>query len=463
MLAPRVSATAGADSHVHSPHPFAFSGRAAGLEVWRIENLAPVPVDTKLHGKFHVGDAYIVLKTIVEKSGALTWYAFFWLGDESSSDEQGAAALLTVELDTKLGGGPVQSREVQGLESDRFMQCFTAVEYLAGGVDSGFKHVERGVYEKRLLRLKGARMVRVTTVPMSASSLNAGDVFILDLGLEIYQWNGSASNKKERAKGLDVAISIKDDERGGKARILPVAQGDEPVEFWAALGGRGPVAPAIDDAPAPAPSGGGGVMKLFKVSDASGKLETTEVAAGSLMRSMLVTDDVFIMDNGSDITVWVGKRATEQERRGGLATGSAYAEQAGRPKGTRVVKVAEGAEPTTFKANFEVWDAWLLPSAVASSKEHSPSLSERVRGNVATSGAKRDSIDVASDVAGSPQLSLMHRQSMRADVVDQPDGHVSVWRIEGFAKVAVPIDSYGQLPLIAYNCLKLPLIASNCL
>ena len=101
----------------------------------------------------------------------------------------------------------------------------------------------------------------------------------------------------------------------------------------------------------------------------------------------------------------------------------------------------------------QVWDAWLLPSAVASSKEHSPSLSERVRGNVATSGAKRDSIDVASDVAGSPQLSLMHRQSMRADVVDQPDGHVSVWRIEGFAKVAVPIDSYGQLPLIASNCL----------
>ena len=427
-----------------APHPFASSGRAAGLEVWRIENLAPVPIDTKLHGKFHVGDAYIVLKTIVEKSGALTWYAFFWLGDESSSDEQGAAALLTVELDTKLGGGPVQSREVQGLESDRFMQCFAAVEYLAGGVDSGFKHVERGLYEKRLLHLKGARMVRVTTVPMSASSLNAGDVFILDLGLEIYQWNGAASNKKERAKGLDVAISIKDDERGGKARIFPVAQGDEPAEFWAALGGRGPVAPAIDDAPAPAPSGGGGILKLFKVSDASGKLETTEVAAGSLKRSMLVTDDVFILDNGSDIIVWVGKGATDHEKRGGLATGSAYAEQAGRPKGTRVVKVTEGAEPTTFKANFEVWDAWLQPSAVTPSKQHGPSLSERVRGNVATSGAKRDSIDVASDVAGSPQLSLMHRQSTRADVVDQPDGQVSVWRIEGFAKVAVSIGSYGQ-------------------
>jgi hypothetical protein len=426
--------------------PFATAGKAAGLEVWRIENMAPVPVDPKSYGKFYVGDAYIVLKTTVEKSGALSWYAFFWLGAESSTDEQGAAALFTVELDDKLGGGPVQSREEQGLESDRFMQCFTAVQYLAGGVDSGFKHVERGVYEKRLLHLKGARMVRVTTVPMSASSLNAGDVFILDLGLDIYQWNGSESNKKERAKGLDVAMSIKDDERGGKARIMPVAQGEEPAEFWEALGGRGPVATAIDDAPAPTvTSGGGGEMKLFKVSDSSGKLETTEVATGSLKRSMLVTDDVFIMDNGSDIFVWVGKGATDQEKRGGLATGTAYAEQAGRPKGTRVVKVMEGAEPTTFKANFEVWDAWVLPSDMAAlMKRQGSSMSEMVRGNVAKSGERRDSIDVASDVADSPRLSLLHRQSSRSEAEDMPVGEVSVWRIEGFAKVAVPKDKYGQ-------------------
>jgi hypothetical protein len=46
--------------------PFATAGKAAGLEVWRIENMAPVPVDPKSYGKFYVGDAYIVLKTTVE-------------------------------------------------------------------------------------------------------------------------------------------------------------------------------------------------------------------------------------------------------------------------------------------------------------------------------------------------------------------------------------------------------------
>ena len=125
---------------------------------------------------------------------------FFWLGEDCSQDEQGVAAYKTVELDEHLGGAAVQHREVQGFESEKFMQCFKSVQYQKGGVASGFKHVERGVYEKRLLHLKGARMVRVNVVPMAASSLNSGDVFILDLGLHLIQWNGSEANKKEKAK-----------------------------------------------------------------------------------------------------------------------------------------------------------------------------------------------------------------------------------------------------------------------
>ena len=44
-------------------------------------------------------------------------------------------------------------------------------------------------------------------------------MFLLDLGLTIYVWNGSQAGRLEKIKGLDVARRIRDEERGGKAKI----------------------------------------------------------------------------------------------------------------------------------------------------------------------------------------------------------------------------------------------------
>ena len=418
---------------------FEGAGQTEGLEIWRIENLKPEPVDESTHGHFYEGDSYIVLKTAITKSGGFNWDIFFWLGSESSQDEQGVAAYKTVELDDKLGGAPIQHREEQGYESEQFMQLFPSVQYLKGGVDAGFTKVERDVYEPRLLHLKGARSVRVSVVPIQVSSLNSGDVFIVDLGLKLIQWNGAEANKKEKAKALDVLIGIKDDERGGKATVTIYNQGEEGDDFWEALGGKGAIPAAIDDTVHTEKKG---VAKLFRVSDAEGSLELTEIAEGHLKREMLDTNDVFLMDNHAEIFVWVGRGATDDERKGGMKVANDYCVEGHRPKGTKVIKVAEGAEPVTFKQNFESWKSMEMAKRESMSSMPSGFSSPR---NIAGSGPKRTGADLADMVKDSAAKRKLERQKTRSAVAATTGGETEVWRIENFDKKPIDPETFGQL------------------
>ena len=122
---------------------FAGAGQSPGVEIWRIEAMKPVKQTDVTSGKFFSGDSYIVLHTFTERTGQIAMNAHFWLGSESSQDERGAAALLTVELDQFLDDLPTQYRECQGSESSEFLQLFkNGVRYLEGGVDSAFNKVD---------------------------------------------------------------------------------------------------------------------------------------------------------------------------------------------------------------------------------------------------------------------------------------------------------------------------------
>lgn len=60
--------------------------------------------------------------------------------------------------------------------------------------------------------------MRVREVPLSRDSLNEGDCFILDAGLQIFQWNGNKSGPFERTKASNIVIELKS--QRGKARSI---------------------------------------------------------------------------------------------------------------------------------------------------------------------------------------------------------------------------------------------------
>jgi gelsolin len=288
-------------------------------------------------------------------SDALQWDLHFWLGTYTSQDEAGTAAYKTVELDTLLGGAPIQHREVQGYESDLFLSYFNnQIKLLDGGVDSGFKHVEPEKYVPRLLHIKGKRKVRVTQVDLTSKSLNSGDTFILDGGLKIFQWNGTKSGPQEKMKGAQLSRALAE-ERKGRAKTFVLEEGEktaDAAEFWKTLGGEGPVKSAEE--------GGddlehekGGIKKLFQLSDASGKMVFTEVASGKIPRSKLDPNDVFIFDTGAEVFAWIGKGASVDEKAKALSYAQDYLKKFNRPAFLPIAKILQGSENATFEGAFD--------------------------------------------------------------------------------------------------------------
>jgi len=328
------------------------AGKEVGIQIWRVEQFKIKPIDKKTHGTFYSGDSYIVLNTYKPKpdSDKLAYDVHFWLGQYTTQDEAGTAAYKTVELDDFLGGAPVQYREVQGYESTRFLSYFKGLRILEGGVETGFHHVDAKNYRTRLLHIKGKKHVRVFEVDLSVKSLNSGDVFILDAGVDIIQWNGSKAGILEKAKGTELSQAI-EGEREGKAKNRTLGEGEEDEIFWSLLGGKGPIASAAE--------GGSDVESeakhtesvLHRLSDASGSFQFTEVAKGhKISRKLLDSADVFILDTGTEVYAWVGKGASVGEKSKALSFAQEYVTKHGKPAHTPVIRILEGGENEVFES-----------------------------------------------------------------------------------------------------------------
>ncbi|XP_036386715.1 advillin [Megalops cyprinoides] len=403
-----------------------------GIIIWRIEKMELVQVPEKSHGNFFEGDCYILLST--QKVGSsLSYDIHYWIGSQSSQDEQGAAAVYTIQLDEYLGSGPIQHREVQNHESDTFRSYFKqGIIYKKGGVASGMRHTETNTYDiKRLLHVKGKRKVTATEVEMSWKSFNLGDVFLLDIGKIILQWNGPDSNRQERLKGMMLAKDIRDRERGGRAEIGVIegdAEGDslKVMEVLTnVLGERtGKLPPGTSDDIADQEQKA--QLTLYHVSDAEGQMKVMEVATRPLIQDLLNHDDCYFLDQGGvKIFVWKGKRANKAERQAAMSRALEFIKLKNYPITTNVEMVNDGAESALFKQLFQSWS--IKDQTVGLGKMHSV-------GRVAK---------VAHEKFDATWLHTMPGVAAQERMVDDGTGEVEVWRIENLELVPVERQWHG--------------------
>jgi gelsolin len=332
------------------------AGKELGIQIWRIEKFQVVAWPKEQYGEFFDGDSYIVLHTWKKPDAPkMYWDVHFWLGKYTTQDEAGTAAYKTVELDDKLGGDPVQHREVQGYESEAFLKLFNnQIKLLSGGVETGFKHVKPEEYEPRLLQIKGKRKVRVTQVPLACSSLNSGDCFILDNGLTIWQWNGSKAGIFEKNKAAELSRAI-DDERAGKPEVEVLEEsmtGSDSETFYGLMEGTRDDIKSAEEGGDDAEASLQGNKALFQLSDATGAMTFTKVD-GAITKDKFVSDDVMIYDTGAQVFSWIGKGASKEERKNALGFAQDYLTKFDRPPFMPICRIFEGGENEIFEASFD--------------------------------------------------------------------------------------------------------------
>jgi hypothetical protein len=320
--------------------------------VWVVDGMTLRCIDTADHGTFRTGDCNVVLRTGRKPSGGgLEWNIHFWEGADAAAAKMAVAAIKVTELARFLGGTGSQHRELQGEESGRFLSYFAAtgdggsggsgVQYLNGGTRNGLRHhVANDAH--LLYRVKGNRRVAVSRVTCKSSSLNSGDVFVLDAQQHIYVWVGKDANFRERATGIQFSLKIKSlEKRPVDAEIhhlfenrLPAdrEERDEHQRFWRDMGGSGRDASATVQG---AKKGGDDestvvTVDLYRITEGqreniAADTNTTydddvavtymhPTARGRHIYSMLDSRAVFFMNCDNEVYVWVGRLATEMQK-----------------------------------------------------------------------------------------------------------------------------------------------------
>lgn len=160
----------------------------------------------------------------------------------------------------------------------------------------------------------------------------------------MYVWKGSASSDVEFSTAQKIAETLK-----GSRAVELVTESEEPDAFWEALGGKAEYAhhknmPEIAREP-----------QLFHCTTSKGFFDIQPLYDFS--QADLEEADVYLLDTFTSIYVWIGKEATEQEKKQTLEASSMYISKVGYSDDTPVVQVHSGSEPIMFTCNFVGWDA----------------------------------------------------------------------------------------------------------
>eukprot|EP00795_Rhopilema_esculentum_P013586 gene13586-4479_t len=373
------------------------------VQVWHVTERFRTLLPEASNGHFHSGEGYVIrweysivasrvmkmLKDIEEAkaSGRHRCAYFFWLGNDCSVTEQGATAVMTVDLDEERGP---HVRVIQGKEPPCFLNVFDGGMIIhAGKRKSKTDQVafsDRSTVRFYCVRNENPNEACLLQVPVSATSLRSRSSFVLVLcqQAEIFLWHGCKSSDATRATALNAVHRLIENHPeeallSNKEEIFltEIEEGHEPEVFWVAVGGEDDYGSLLTDLN----NKWDFVPRCFHLTSTSGQFVASEIINPSIDPKEkcpfpFLQDDlydssqpgIFIIDAIHELYLWLGWWPEEEDsensdaqrmrwdvdKRKAMESVVLYAKEVGRPLSHCYV-VDAGLEPEQFTHLFPYW------------------------------------------------------------------------------------------------------------
>lgn len=377
-----------------------------GVKVWHVMEYEHYQMPEDSYGQFHKGDTYVVrwqymitnagLKSLKGQAarhsltGRERCAYFFWQGQDSTINEKGASALMTVELDEERGP---QVRVVQGKEPPCFLSLFEGGMIVHIGKREDASTNTPGPWKMYCLRGDDAGELCLLEIPVSIAHFRSQSSLILlnvRTGMA-YVWHGVKSPQHVRELAVGAVKNLKGKcpleltmHKDAHIVITEVEEGQEKSEIWSALDSRDR---SLYHSLLKDPARYDYTPRLFYMTSVSMVFEVTEQMnpariPGTYTSFPFFQSDLyrasqpalFLLDVGSAVYLWQGWWPTATEEGENVHTGSATSrfnndrrcalettlnyckERAHSGKAPVAYLVAAGVEPLAFQNMFPFWE-----------------------------------------------------------------------------------------------------------
>ncbi|KAI1292098.1 Protein flightless-1 [Halotydeus destructor] len=190
--------------------------------------------------------------------------------------------------------------------------------------------------------------LRCIEIVRDSSLLNSGFCFLLKIPIDdapiIYVWIGANASEDDARLTEEIAVRKFDD----SYTVSLINEGEEPELFWQVLGGK----KAYEE-----DSSFMEYTRLFRCSNDKGYFSVSEKCS-DFCQDDLADDDIMILDNGTQVFIWIGTRCSDVEIKLAYKSAQVYVQnmRVKQPEKPRQLMLTfKGKESKKFTKCFHGW------------------------------------------------------------------------------------------------------------